>query len=196
MTRQTSAAGRIVLKTVHLISVCGWLGGGFAVMVLLDLAGSPATGTGVDTLHRAIRSIDEFIIVPSAGITAATGFVLCAASPWGFARYRWIIAKWSLTIMLIAFGTGWLAPGLQRLALQTGVSQAVDYHQLWCRIAAAASLQTLVLLLLVVLSILKPGGTAKTGRCGLLPQLLPEAMRRMAGTVAGWSLLHRRACRP
>ena len=149
---------KITLKTLHSISVCGWIGGGLAILILLKLAGSPSGTEEALAFQRSIKAIDEFLITPSAGVATLTGLVLCAGKPWGFKGHRWITEKCVITTVLLVFGALWLAPGLQSLVppdyWQAGF--AANYHRTWLWGAIAASLQTSVLLLLVVLSILKP----------------------------------------
>lgn len=163
MRINTDVRARAVCKTLHSISVCGWIGGGLAVMVLLKLAGKPSGHEEALTFQRSIRAIDEFLIAPSAALATLTGLALCIGKPWGFKGHRWITEKCAITTVLLIFGAFWLAPGLQSLVppeywlAEFGAS----YHKSWLWGAIASTLQTAILLLLVGLSIFKPEKVAQ-----------------------------------
>jgi len=150
--------GRVVCKALHSISVCGWIGGGLAILILLKLAGSPRGHEEALAFQHSIRAIDEFLITPSAGLATLTGLALCIGKPWGFNGHRWITEKCAITTVLLVFGALWLAPGLQSLvpAEHWVAELGPSYHKSWLWGTIAASLQTTILLLLVGLSILKP----------------------------------------
>jgi len=152
---------RVMCKALHSIAVCGWIGGGLAILILLKLAGNPSGSAEAIAFQRSIKAIDEFLITPSAGLATLTGLFLCVGKPWGFKGHRWISEKCVITTVLLIFGAFWLAPGLQSLAppdswhLEFGAA----YHRTWLWGAVAATLQTSILVLLVGLSILKPEKT-------------------------------------
>jgi putative copper export protein len=154
----TSGSMKIICKALHSIAVCGWIGGGLAILILLKLAGNPGGSQEAIAFQRSIKAIDEFLITPSAGLATLTGLYLCVGKPWGFRGHRWITEKCAITTVLLIFGAFWLAPGLQSLAppdswhLEFGAA----YHRTWLWGAVAATLQTSILVLLVGLSILKP----------------------------------------
>lgn len=146
------------LKTVHCISSCGWIGGGLAVLILLKLAGAPAGQQEAAAFQRAILAIDDFLIIPSAGVATLSGLLLCSGKPGGITDHRWILEKCIITAILLLFGTFWLAPDLRAL-LPAGTEAPqydLSYHRHWVQSSAAAIFQTVGLLLLVVLSVLKP----------------------------------------
>jgi putative copper export protein len=154
----TSGTIKVICKALHSIAVCGWIGGGLAILILLKLAGNPGGSQEAIAFQRSIKAIDEFLITPSAGLATLTGLYLCVGKPWGFRGHRWITEKCAITTVLLIFGAFWLAPGLQSLAppdswhLEFGAA----YHRTWLWGAVAATLQTSILVLLVGLSILKP----------------------------------------
>ena len=121
---------RLALRALHSISVCGWIGGGLAILILLKLA----------------------------GLSTITGLILSAGKPWGFRGHRWITEKCAITTVLLVFGALWLAPGLQSLTPRDSLEWCVDavYRRAWLWGAIAATLQTTILLLVVWLSIVKP----------------------------------------
>lgn len=157
MTRLPESGMRGGLRSLHIIAVCGWIGGGLAILILLQLAG-PATGAEIVIYQRCINALDNFLIIPSAGLSTVSGLLLSVAKPWGLSGHRWITEKCVITTLLLAFGSWWLAPGLQSLAPPAAFSgdPGSQFHQHWLWGSTAAILQTVLLLLLVGLSIAKP----------------------------------------
>jgi uncharacterized membrane protein len=156
--RLENGTTRVICKALHSIAVCGWIGGGLAILILLKLAGNPAGSEEALAFQRSIKAIDEFLITPSAGLATLTGLFLCLGKPWGFKGHRWITEKCFITTILLVFGALWLAPGLQSLVpLDSWQAEfGAAYHRTWLWGAVAATLQTSILVLLVGLSILKP----------------------------------------
>ena len=159
MPTRFSPRTKSLLRTVHCLSACGWTGGGLAVLILLNLAGAPAGQGEAEAFQRSITAIDDELIIPSAGVAALSGLLLCRFKPWGCGERRWVVGKCLITFLLLAFGAFWLRPGMQSLV--PGVFDAdlaAAYHRHWLRGSTAAVLQTMGLLLLVGLSIVKPTG--------------------------------------
>jgi hypothetical protein len=158
MIKIHESVARVALRTLHSISVCGWIGGGLAILVLLKLAGAPSGHDEALAYQRAIKAIDDLLITPSAGLATVTGLLLCYGKPWGFRGHRWITEKCFITTILLVFGAFWLAPSLQNFtpAAYWLPNFGVSYHRMWLWGALGATLQTIMLLLLVGLSILKP----------------------------------------
>lgn len=151
---------RTALKFAHLLAVCIWTGGGMTVLVLL-YDDRQASGSELSAFNLAIRSIDDYLIKPAAAGTLGSGVLLCLLGTWGLLRQRWIVAKLGITLVAIAFGACCLGPWLSELAAcsasgDPAVSLASGYQRLYRLGVLFGSLQTLVLLLLVLLSIVKP----------------------------------------
>ncbi|GFO66480.1 hypothetical protein GMLC_00590 [Geomonas limicola] len=158
MPSRIESRTRMVMRTLHWVSVCGWIGGGLAILILLKLAGSPNGHDEALAFQRSIKAIDDLLITPSAGLATLSGLLLCRGKPWGFWGHRWITEKCFVTTVLLVFGALWLAPGLQNFApSRYWLSGYQDqYLRSWLWGAIAATLQTAVLLLVVALSVLKP----------------------------------------
>lgn len=158
MLTQLSPNTKSLLRTIHCISACGWIGGGLAVLILLKLAGAPAGHEEAEAFQRSITAIDDDLIIPSAGIATVSGLLICCSKPWGFSEHRWIIEKCLITALLLIFGAFWLKPDLQSLVPDVFDASDLDpvYHRHWLRGSTAAVLQTMGLLLLVGISIIKP----------------------------------------
>ena len=147
MLLQLSPAGKTLLRTFHSLSACGWIGGGLAVLVLLNLAGAPAGHEEAEAFQASINAIDDDLIIPSAGVAASTGLLLCLAKSLRPTEHRWIAGKCLITALLLVFGAFWLRPDLQSL---------VAHQTHWLRDSTAAVIQTVGLLMLVGLSMVRP----------------------------------------
>ena len=152
---------RMFLKFTHLLSASVWTGGGMAVLVLLYDDRQTCSGDELFAYNHAIQSIDDYLIRPAAAGTLVSGTLLCFLSNWGLMRHRWIIVKWTVTLAAITFGGICLGPWFRELATFTGIDslsahEASGYQRLYHLGVMFGSLQTVVLLMLVLISILKP----------------------------------------
>jgi len=104
------------LRVCHMLTAPLWFGGTVAV-----LAGGGA-------------ALFPKLILPAALLTVIVGLLYGACTPWGFFRFRWVTAKWVLTLaalLLACLGALWdAAPEgfiafAQAILLAAGVAVAV-----------------------------------------------------------------------
>lgn len=89
------------IDLVHLAAASVWLGG-FVVLFALSLDGGASLGlTGADAQHM-IEAFRQKFIVPCIPFLMATAVLYGASTSWGFAKHGWLIAKWVLTVAVIA----------------------------------------------------------------------------------------------
>lgn len=159
---------KLLVKTVHMIAACAWLGGGLAVLVLLKNSSQTNNGDELFALNHTITSIDDLLIRPAAALSLGSGALLCLISQWGVAKYRWIIFKWVATFAAVLFGSLYLEPLMKELAMYSDMFRDEAMQNSTYRFAFHAGvvtgfLQTAVLLLLLLVSVLKPSlGTASS----------------------------------
>ncbi|HEX5773526.1 MAG TPA: DUF2269 family protein [Geomobilimonas sp.] len=158
---QANPLTRQMLKCIHLTAVCTWIGGGLAVLVLLHNDRLTSNGDELFAFNHAIRSIDDFLIKPAAVASSASGLLLCLLTNWGFSRHRWIVVKGFLTLGAILFGAFYLGPWLRELSDMTAANRLAvfddgDYARAYRFGAIASIFQTLLLIGLVLISIVKP----------------------------------------
>lgn len=152
---------RVLLKYLHIIASCIWLGAGFSVMVLLFLNRRATTADQLFALNSGIKYLDDYLIIPAAGGSLLSGFVICVIANLGVTTCRWVVTKWTITLAASLFGAVCLAPWMKRLtALCSGSSSAVfsdpNYWRAYHLDVAFGTLQTAVLLYLMLISVLKP----------------------------------------
>jgi hypothetical protein len=152
---------RLYLKYLHIMSSCLWLGAGFSVMVLLHLGRLAGSGDALSAFNVAIRHLDNFLIIPSAASSFLSGVALCQVANLGLTSCRWVVTKWTVTVVAMVFGALCLAPWMSQLAVLSealGFIALADpgyFHTYYLDVIFGA-LQTIILLYLMLISVLKP----------------------------------------
>lgn len=136
-------------------------------MVLIAWSNRNTTnGDELFAINSVLKLLDDFVIIPSATLSSMTGAFLCWLTTWGFAKHYWVIVKWVATVMLIVVGTAWLGPWTNAI---TAISQAQRLQALqnplyvWDQktLMIGAIAQTISLLAIIGISVLKPWGRRK-----------------------------------
>lgn len=154
--------GQKWLKCFHLVCVALWVGGAVG-LVLMQQGLAASAGGELHGIDRAMRFVDDWIVVPGAMGCLLTGLCYGLLTPWGFFKQRWIVVKWIITVGGVVFGTFWLGPWLNslgpisaRLGLEAfgdpAYVRAKSLNSLW------GAVQTSTVVLAVFLSVLKPWG--------------------------------------
>ncbi|SRR6056297_525283 len=99
------------LKTIHLVTVCMWVGGAASLLLIFFLS-KPANGDELYGVNLAMKMVDDFAIIPGALGNICVGIIYGIWTKWGFFRHRWITVKWIMTIVQALFGTFFLGPWL------------------------------------------------------------------------------------
>ncbi|MFI5906509.1 DUF2269 family protein [Dactylosporangium sp. NPDC051541] len=150
----TGRRTRKTLLTLHVCASVGWLGGALTVIVLGIFAtrdADPAVRHGV---FVALHTADRFVMIPIALLAAVTGVVSALASPWGLARYRWVVAKQVLTVGAMVFGALYVSQQI-KAAL---VAPAAELDALRVRATIGSGCMLAVLVVATALSTFKPWG--------------------------------------
>ena len=152
---------RLILKCLHIISSCLWLGAGFSVMLLLYLSRQAGSGDALSAFNNAISYLDDFLIVPSAAVSFASGVAICLVANLGLTSCRWVVTKWAITVAAVVFGALCLAPWMEKLAVLSNALGFIafadpGYFRTYYLDVIFGALQTIVLLYLMLISVLKP----------------------------------------
>lgn len=110
---------------------------------------------------RILQIIDDYFIICGAFGSLITGLIYSIWTNWGFFKHRWIIVKWVMIILQMAFGTWVLGPcinnnviianQLRDAALTDPVFlDNIQTTQIW------GTVQTVLLLVLIFISVQKP----------------------------------------
>jgi hypothetical protein len=152
-----SRRARVALLTVHVVMSVGWLGLDGA-LVTLGVTGlstvDPVTRVGIAT---AMGVIVAWVLIPVVVVSMVSGLVLALSTPWGLARYWWVLAKCAIAIVLATTGVLLLLPRLPQVI--AGDGEPVRMQTLLARSAAL-----LLLLLATGVSVVKPWGKTPRGR--------------------------------
>ncbi|RNC71811.1 MAG: DUF2269 family protein [Desulfuromonadales bacterium] len=161
MQFQASQQTRMLLKYLHTFSAMMWIGGAQAILILLYKDRHAANGDELFAFNDAIRALDNWLIAPGVVGSIVSGGLICLCTNWGFLRHRWVVVKWAVTVVATLFGIAFLGPWLQDLAELSGLNRLAvfdswAYAQTYRLGVAFGIAQTVVLLALVFVSIVKP----------------------------------------
>ena len=151
------------LLSAHIIFAALWTG---TVLSMLLLSWTNRTTKNPDilyALHSAVNLLDDYIVIPAATGSVLTATFLCWLTNYGFNKFWWVISKWFLTISLVVFGTFWLYPWsntAEKIAQTKGLLAKSDriYTLDAQAVLIGAVVQTIVLLIIVAISVIKPWG--------------------------------------
>lgn len=104
MIMELPKSNRMVKRTidlVHLFAASVWIGG-FAVLFVLTLSDGAALGLSNLDAPVAIDAFRSQFIVPCIPFLMATAVLYGVLTSWGFAKHSWLVAKWVLSIVVIA----------------------------------------------------------------------------------------------
>ncbi|MFE9186589.1 hypothetical protein ACFYMB_25040 [Micromonospora haikouensis] len=89
---------------LHVTTSVGWMAQALALCVLLTTSlTTPDRDVAVAATSMA-QVLDGRLLAPLANASAFTGFMLAAATPWGFFRYRWVLVKFVITLVQLHLG--------------------------------------------------------------------------------------------
>jgi hypothetical protein len=139
--------------------------------VSLTILNAFLTGLPAHELHgldRAMRFIDDFVIIPGAMGSLFTGLIYSLWTNWGFCTYRWVMVKWAITLFGVFFGTFFLGPwlnGMEEISGRIGDAALADPVYLHNKAMNmwGALLQVTGLAAAVAVSVIKPWGKRKAG---------------------------------
>ncbi|BAY22560.1 hypothetical protein NIES2100_23230 [Calothrix sp. NIES-2100] len=154
------------LLFAHVASGAIWFGTSLCMLLIALSNRNTANGDELYAINSVLKLLDDFIIIPSAILSSTTGGLLCWLSVWGFFKHYWVIVKWITTVTLIVVGTAWLGPWTNAI---TATSQAQRLQALqnplyiWDQqtLIIGGIGQTICLLAIIAISILKPWGRRK-----------------------------------
>jgi uncharacterized membrane protein len=143
-----------LLLTLHILAAVGWFG---AVAVFIALAGAALAQSEGPMLQAALHGLPLttwYVILPCCGTTWLTGLVqgLQGGRLW---RQGWLLAKLLLTVIITVLLLLHVEP-ISRLA---GAEPGTEVHAQVAELRWKAAAALLALILLTLLSVLKPWGT-------------------------------------
>ncbi len=161
------AKGLKWLKGFHLIAVCCWIGGAVSLLLLYFLKKGVNDGGILYGINQSIHHVDmAVVVIPGAFGCLITGLIYSLFSNWGFFKHPWLIFKWTVTILAILFGTFFLGPwetNMMKISGQMGMLSFNDSTYLYNEKINLifGSIQVLVLMITIFISIFKPWKSLK-----------------------------------
>ena len=155
------------LKSCHLVCVSCWVGGAVSLILLYFLKSGVTDGGVLYGINQSIHYVDKVVVViPGAFGCLITGLLYSLLSNWGFFKHGWLVFKWAVTMSAILFGTFFLGPWettMMEISARLGISslsnQAYLYNQRMN--VLFGSLQVLILIVTVFISVFKPWKSSK-----------------------------------
>ncbi|MFD4675384.1 hypothetical protein ACFWNN_37040 [Lentzea sp. NPDC058450] len=135
---------RTLLVWLHVVTSVGWLSQAVALLALL-LYGMK---TGDVNAFRMARFLDHGVLAIMANVSAFSGFMLSATTPWGYFRHWWVLAKFVITVSQLYVGI---------FILSGNLAQAIDGHtSAWMPVGTALMISAISFQ--AWLSVAKPWG--------------------------------------
>ena len=153
--------------TAHIASSVGWLG---AVASFLALSMVGLNGRNSETVRAAYLSmnlIGQYTIVPLSLAALLSGLVQSLGTEWGLARHYWVLAKFALTMgatLLLVLHQFTAVAGAAGLVSRSPAGMLPDVGGLGMQLVFDASAALVVLLVIMILSVYKPGGRTSYGQ--------------------------------
>ena len=180
--RRLSSSTRKATLVTHVASAVSWIGVDLALLVLAVTGLTSADPSTVAACYVAMKTFGVVLLLPLGLLTLASGLVLAGWSRWGILRYRWVVVKLVITVVLTPLVVVLLRP---RLADAAAISATVagslpdrlDGIRVDLLFPPVVSITAL--LVATILSVYKPWGLTAYGR--RLMERSKAAWREMAG---------------
>lgn len=165
-----SANAQRILKILHLLAVCFWVGGSLSELLLLYASSTAHNSDELFGILLSSRFVSVYVVVYLGAFSSFfTGLAYSLCTKRGFFRHKWIVIKWVSTVALMLMGGFYLGPravemleAAQRLGLEA-YSDA-GYQTLWDKLLIYQIVHMVLLIVLTVISVFKPWEVAESIR--------------------------------
>jgi hypothetical protein len=133
MAKRSSQYARNLLVWMHIVTSVGWMSQALALLALMLFAMDPHSH---DAAVSMARMLDRQVLAQLANASAFTGFMLAALTAWGYFRYWWVLAKFSITVVQLTIGVFLLDPDGEPLSIAAAafMMSAIGF-QAWMSVA-------------------------------------------------------------
>jgi hypothetical protein len=135
---------------LHVITSVAWMTQALTLCVLLSVCLATDDQAVRVSTTSAAELLDNRLLAPMANASAFTGFMLAAATPWGFFRHWWVLTKFAITVVQLNLGIFVLSSALAETAETAGAGGTAG------RMAVAGALMSSAIAFQAWLSIAKP----------------------------------------
>lgn len=110
---------------LHILTSVGWMTEAVTLLTLTVAATTTADqGVRISAMTMA-HLLDLRLLASLANASAFTGFLLAAATSWGFFRHWWVLVKFTITIIQLNAGIFLLSPALESAEAAVRAGQAI-----------------------------------------------------------------------
>ncbi|SCL24849.1 hypothetical protein GA0070616_2995 [Micromonospora nigra] len=95
---------RQLVLWLHVVTSVGWMAQALAIFVLLVTSLTTQSRAEAVSATSMAQVLDGRLLAPLANASAFTGFMLAAATPWGFVRHWWVLVKFAITLVQLHLG--------------------------------------------------------------------------------------------
>ncbi|MCC7381112.1 MAG: DUF2269 family protein [Deltaproteobacteria bacterium] len=157
--RLLGRSGRQTLLAVH-VAINAVLLGALVAVLVLELT---RRGPFAAAFDRAVLELHEWLITPCCLLVLGTGMLFSLFTPWGYAKFRWIVAKWFVLFAVAVIDLWLLSPAV---ASSSAISDAEgraallnpEYQEAARWVLGSAALLLLLLFFAIAISVFKPWG--------------------------------------
>jgi hypothetical protein len=160
-----STRTRKLVLLVHIAAAGSWLGLDLVLGILVVTALASADPTGAGAAAASIAGFATWPLALVGLVTLASGVILGLATKYGLVRYRWVLLKLVINVVLVTLVVLVLSPGVTALsdagrhALAAGAAPTVTATMLFPPIVSSTAV-----IVAMTLSVFKPWGRVRRSR--------------------------------
>ena len=158
--QRLSRPTRRAILVVHVTVSVSWVGVTVCLLALAVAGAANDSSTSAEAAHRAMKVFGDWLLVPVALLTLASGLVLSLGTRWGLARYRWVYTKFWITLAATVATTFFFRDNITSAHAAIEAGEPVSTSDLVAPPVVSLSLY----LFMTAISVLKPWGLTNRGR--------------------------------
>ncbi|MFE3328726.1 DUF2269 domain-containing protein [Streptomyces sp. NPDC059176] len=159
--KQLKRPTRRTLVVLHVCASASWLGLSLGLLGLSVTAVVHNSPAAIEASYRSMSVFANWLMIPIALLTLASGLALSLGTPWGLARHRWVWTKFCLTLVTTVLTAFSLRPAVNSAAEQAAAGAAVSDAS---GLLAAPVVSLSAYVFMTAISVLKPWGKTRYGR--------------------------------
>jgi hypothetical protein len=160
-------SGKKGLLSSHIVLVSIWLGSLISIILMQLSKHSLLTATHFFVVDKLIFTLSDSIIMNISIAVAITGLLFSMFTNWEFFKFYWIIIKWLIIFFLAGIIMFFASPAINGMASLSDVFRAQcvsqsEYLKFEQGTIIYTSLQLLLLVAVIFLSVFKPWGARRS----------------------------------
>lgn len=161
--KRITKRGKHVLDVLHYWTSLGWLGVGFCQLTLNVIALVTDDPVLRHAAHEITHLFDRALLIALGLGSLATGVLLGLKTKWGLTRYVWVFAKLVLSVAMLVFTPVWMGGWIAEAVDLSGNPADPAYTTVRTELFTGSVSIVSTLLLITVLSVVKPWGRTRSG---------------------------------